>query len=84
MSKKKKKESYLFTDTGLNEDSKYGEIVNECNGVLLNCYGCRYKTLCFYIANSGTGSPYQYKENQMMRDKTIGELLNRTPAPILS
>ena len=73
----------LLSGTELTMDSKYAEIVKDCNGTLLHCYECRYKTLCFCIANSGTGSPYQYKHNTVMQEKTIGELLDREPAGIL-
>ncbi len=61
----------------ISKENPYGDLVDYCMKLVANCHDCEYVRMCRYIAENGTGSPYQYISNATMRNKPIKELLNR-------
>ena len=62
----------------LKEDDEFRVIVDQCDSTLQRCGNCEFYGVCDYLANHTIGSPYQYKENEYMKKKKIGELVKNS------
>ncbi len=60
---------------GLKASDKYGKLIDICLANVMDCLHCGYRAACSAIAENKTGSPYQYKNNEAMRNMPISELL---------